>query len=151
LAFAAISKRFGGRPALERVDLELKSGEIHALLGENGAGKTTLVRTALGLVRPDSGELRVDGRIVAIPDPASAAHLGIGLVQQHFALAEGLTVAENVLLGDAPALHSRRRLLELARARLAKHGADVDAARRVADLSVGEKQRVEIAKALENG
>jgi simple sugar transport system ATP-binding protein len=151
LAFAAISKSFGGRPALASVDLELRAGEIHALLGENGAGKTTLVRTALGLLRPDSGELRVDGRAVAIPDPAGAARLGIGLVQQHFALAEGLTVAENVLLGDAPRFHSRRRLEELARARLARHGADVDAARRVADLSVGEKQRVEIAKALESG
>jgi len=151
LAFVAIGKRFGGRTVLEAVDLELRAGEIHALLGENGAGKTTLVRTALGLIHPDAGELCVDGRAVAIRDPATAARLGIGLVQQHFALAEGMTVAENVLLGDAPRWHSRRRLEALARERLARHGAVVDPARRVADLSVGEKQRIEIAKALQNG
>jgi simple sugar transport system ATP-binding protein len=153
LEFRGIGKRFGGSPALADVDLELRAGEVHALLGENGAGKTTLVRCALGLTAPDSGSLLVDGRPVAIRDPATASALGIGLVQQHFALAEGLTVAENLLLdrAGAPRLHSRRTLAARARARLARHGFDLDPERRVADLSVGEKQRVEIVKALEAG
>src|SRR5262249_61610541 len=103
LEFRGIVKRFGGRAVLDGVDLALGAGEIHALLGENGAGKTTLVRCALGLTTPDEGRRLVDGRAVAIPDPAAASALGIGLVQQHFALAEGLTVAENLLLHRAAA------------------------------------------------
>ncbi len=153
LEFHRIVKRFGGRAALAEVDLALRAGEIHALLGENGAGKTTLVRCALGLTAPDAGRLLVDGRAVSIPDPAAAAALGIGLVQQHFALAEGLTVAENLLLdrAGAPRFFARRTLAARARERLARHGFELDPERRVADLSVGEKQRVEIVKALEAG
>jgi simple sugar transport system ATP-binding protein len=153
LEFDRIGKRFGGRAVLADVDLALRAGEIHALLGENGAGKTTLVRCALGLTAPDEGRLLVDGRAVAIPDPAAAAALGIGLVQQHFALAEGMTVAENLLLdrAGAPRLFARSTLAARARERLARHGFTLDPERRVAGLSVGEKQRVEIVKALEAG
>ena len=151
LEFRGIGKRFGGVPALAGVDLALARGEIHALLGENGAGKTTLVRTAIGLVRPDSGALLVDGRAVALPDPAAAARHGIGMVHQHFTLAPGLTVAENLLLGTAPALFTRRALERRARAALLRHGVTLDPARRVRELAVGERQHLEIAKALERG
>ena len=151
LAFAGVSKHYGGRAVVDRVDLELRSGEIHALLGENGAGKTTLVRMALGLVSPDAGEVRVDGQRESIRDAGSAARLGIGMVHQHFTLAEGLTVAENLLLADAPAVYRKRQLKEAARERLARHGIELDGDRleaRVATLPVGVRQRIEIAKAL---
>ncbi len=148
LAFVGVGKRFGTRTVLEQVDVELRAGEIHALLGENGAGKTTLVRMALGLVSPDVGEVQIDGVATPIPTPAVARALGIGMVHQHFALAEGLTVAENLRLADAPRTWRRRSFEATARAKLQSAGLEVDPAARVGDLPVGMRQRLEIAKAL---
>ncbi|MBL8841506.1 MAG: ATP-binding cassette domain-containing protein [Planctomycetes bacterium] len=148
LAFVGIGKRFGERRALDGVDLELRAGELHALLGENGAGKTTLVRLALGLLEPDEGEIRSDGVATKIASPAVARALGIGMVHQHFALAEGLTVAENLALAEAPRAWRKRSFEAAARQQLLRHGLDLDPAARVGDLPIGLRQRLEIAKAL---
>src|SRR6266498_5883824 len=90
----------GGTLANDSIDLDLGEREIHALLGENGAGKTTLMNILYGLVTPDAGEIRIDGRPVTIRDPADAIARGIGMVHQHFMLVPVLTVAENVVLGN---------------------------------------------------
>jgi simple sugar transport system ATP-binding protein len=149
LELRSITKRFGGHVALAEAGLVLHAGEIHALLGENGAGKTTLVRIALGLLAPDAGGIEIDGAPVSIDSPRRAAELGLGMVHQHFALADGLTVAENLLLADAPAAYSRARLESEAAARLRRHGVELDPSCRVRELTVGAKQRLEIVKALE--
>jgi general nucleoside transport system ATP-binding protein len=129
-------------------------GEVHALLGENGAGKTTLMNVVYGLTRADQGEIIFDGRPVQVSDPIDAIRLGIGMVHQQFMLIPPLTVAENVVLGHETARRgmidvqqARRDVAELAR----RHGLEVDAGARVADLSVGLQQRVEILKALYRG
>jgi simple sugar transport system ATP-binding protein len=136
------------------VDLTVRWGEVHALLGENGAGKTTLMNVVYGLTRPDSGETLFDGRMVDVSGPMDAIRLGIGMVHQHFMLIPPLTVAENVVLGHETARAgvmdldaARRDVAELA----SRHGLEIDPAARVADLSVGLQQRVEILKALYRG
>ena len=125
VALRGIRKRFGSTEALRGADLELEAGSVHALLGENGAGKTTLVRTLFGSVRPDAGVIELDGRPVAIDGPRAALALGIGMVHQHFMLVPALSVAENLVLGEAgsawlprEALHARAREI-LARSGLA--------------------------------
>lgn len=147
-----IGKRFGATVANDDIDLELRAGEIHALLGENGAGKTTLLSILGGLYQPDSGELRVDGEAVRFHRPGDAIALGIGTVHQHFTLAPQLTVVENIALGL-----SRRFRLDLDRGRdrsrqvLRQLGLEERIDDRVAHLSLGERQRLEIAKALVRG
>ncbi|WP_437286822.1 ABC transporter ATP-binding protein [Sorangium sp. So ce406] len=147
-----ITKRFGGVLANDRVDLDLREGEIHALLGENGAGKSTLMNVLYGLVRPDEGELRRSGRPVALRSPSDAIALGIGMVHQHFMLIPVFTVAENIVLGAEPARRGgvidRRRASDEVRALSTRHGLGVDPDARVEDLPVGVQQRVEIIKAL---
>ncbi len=144
-------KRFGSVDALADASLCAYSGEIHALLGENGAGKTTLMRVLCGALRPDGGEVRVDGGRLGPGSAREAVAAGIGMVHQHFTLVPSLTVAENVALGtrDGSGLALR---LELVCERLAElervTGLPVDAHAPVAGLSVGSKQRVEIVKAL---
>ncbi|KYF67341.1 heme ABC transporter ATP-binding protein, partial [Sorangium cellulosum] len=147
-----ITKRFGGVLANDRVDLDLREGEIHALLGENGAGKSTLMNVLYGLVRPDEGELRRSGRPVVLRSPSDAIALGIGMVHQHFMLIPVFTVAENIVLGAEPARRGgvidRRRASDEVRALSTRHGLGVDPDARVEDLPVGVQQRVEIIKAL---
>ncbi len=147
LALDAIRRTYGTVLALDGASLRVSAGEVHALLGENGAGKSTLMRIAFGLDRPDAGTVAIDGSIVSFRSPRDAMALGIGMVQQHFALVEAMTVAENVALGGAGLLDfaATRRMIG---AISAASGLSVDPDARVADLPVGAQQRVEIVKAL---
>jgi len=147
LALRGIRKRFGSVHALRGADFTLMPGELHALLGENGAGKTTLMHVAYGLVRPDAGEIAVDGIRRAIPSPRAARRLGIGMVHQHFTSVPALTVAENVALAAewnvSPGL-LRERVRSLSERMGLPLEPDVPAGR----LSIALKQRLEIVKAL---
>ena len=147
LELVGIHKRFGSVHALRGADFTLLPGELHALLGENGAGKTTLMRIAAGLLRPDSGEVRVGGVRAAGLSPRAARRLGIGMVHQHFTSVPAFTVAENVALAAgwpvAPG-PLRERVRELGE----RVGLPLDPDARVERLSVGLRQRLEIVKAL---
>lgn len=147
LQAVSISKQYGDFLANDRINLDLFPGEIHALLGENGAGKSTLVKVMYGLIQPSGGELRWMGQKIVLAGPADARNLGIGMVFQHFSLFENLTVAENVALALPPAeslAAVSARLTETARL----YGLPLDAKREVWRLSVGERQRIEIVRAL---
>ena len=152
LEMRGITKRYPGVIANNRINLDVKPGEIHALLGENGAGKTTLMNILFGLARPDEGEILLDGQPVQIADPADAIARGIGMVHQHFMLIPVLTVAENILLGAETMANAifldrseaRRRIIELGE----RFGFEIDPDAKVETLSVGWQQRVEILKAL---
>ena len=115
----AITKRFPGVTANDHVDLAVRTGEIHAIVGENGAGKSTLMRVLYGLYQPDAGTIRVRGEPVAIESPRRALEFGIGMVHQHFMLIPVFTVAENVILGSEPAGPVGRLRLQEAHARIA--------------------------------
>jgi general nucleoside transport system ATP-binding protein len=147
LILRGISKRYGDVIANEAVDLSVAAGEIHAVLGENGAGKSTLMKIVYGVTQPDSGSIEWEGTPVTIRSPAQARRLGIGMVFQHFALFETLTVAENISL----ALDERVAAAQLA-ARIhsvsERYGLPIDAQRLVHSMSVGERQRVEIVRCL---
>ncbi|MFI5317435.1 MAG: ABC transporter ATP-binding protein [Myxococcota bacterium] len=152
VALRDIRKRFGAVEALRGASLSLAESSIHALLGENGAGKTTLVRTLYGSVRPDAGEILVDGRPVAIEGPRHALALGIALVHQHSMLVPALSVAENLVLGEAGARWlPRARLHAHARELLERAGLSLDPGARSDSLAVGEMQRLEIARAIARG
>lgn len=152
LEMRGITKRYPGVVANDAIDLEIRPGEIHALLGENGAGKTTLMNILYGLARPDEGEILIDGTRVDLTGPTDAIARGISMVHQHFMLVPVLTVAENIVLGEetmANALfldrkEASRRIVELGR----RFGFEVDPDAKVGSLSVGWQQRVEILKAL---
>jgi simple sugar transport system ATP-binding protein len=152
LEMRGITKRYPGVIANDKIDLDVRPGEIHALLGENGAGKTTLMNILYGLARPDEGEVLIDGQAVRIANPTDAINRGINMVHQHFMLVPVLTVAENILLGEETMAgpifldrkEARRRIVELGR----RFGFDIDPDIKVGDLSVGWQQRVEILKAL---
>jgi simple sugar transport system ATP-binding protein len=152
VALHGIRKFFGDLLVNDHVDLDVRPGEVHALLGENGAGKTTLMRILYGLTSADGGRIEVDGRPVSITSPSEAIALGIGMVTQHFALVRPMTVLENVMLTSAGL---GRLDTSAARARLATAaghlGVPVEADARIENLSVGEQQRVEIAKCLYQG
>ena len=145
-----ITKVFGSVRANNGISLDIHAGRIKALLGENGAGKSTLMSILAGHYLPDAGEILIDGRHCHLRSTKDAIKAGIGMVYQHFMLVEAMTVAENVFLGQEPGfLLSPRAMREQVRALGAAFGLDVDPAARVADLSMGEKQRVEILKLLQ--
>jgi general nucleoside transport system ATP-binding protein len=147
-----ISKAWPGVIANDDVNLDVRQGEIHALVGENGAGKTTLMNILYGLIRPNGGEIFVDGKLANISGPRDAIHLGIGMVHQHFMLIPPLTVAENIVLGHEPGGAFNRYQRQEARKRLAElskqYGLQVDPDAITGQLSVGQQQRVEILKVL---
>jgi len=153
LSLRGIEKRYPGVRALAGVDLDVAAGQVHALLGENGAGKSTLMHVVYGLVRPDAGTLAWAGRSVELRSPRDAIELGIGLVAQHFHLVERHTVIENVALGHprAPAWRPTRALLPEVVAASERYGLALDPHAVVRDLSPGERQRVELVKALVQG
>jgi simple sugar transport system ATP-binding protein len=147
LALEGISKRFDATQALAAASLAVRSGTVHALLGENGAGKTTLMRVAYGLTQPDSGTIRIDGRPMRIPNPATAIRAGLGMVHQHFTIVHAMTVAENIALGG----HGRfdaRSVAEDIRAIGLATGIVLDPNASAGSLSVGAQQQLEIVKAL---
>lgn len=147
LELTDISKQYPAVKANDRVCLRVEAGQIHAVLGENGAGKSTLMKIIYGATRPDEGQIRWDGRAVEIRNPQEARALGIAMVFQHFSLFDTLTAAENVWLGldkSWSLADVTRRITEVAR----EYGLDVDPLRPVHTLSVGERQRVEIVRAL---
>lgn len=154
LEMRGVTKRFPGVLANDRVDFEVKSGEVHALLGENGAGKSTLMKILYGLYHPDEGEILLNGMPVMISSPNDSINLGIGMIHQHFMLVQTLTVAENVALG-LPSTRGlitdldrvSKRILDLADI----YGLKIDPSAYIWQLSVGQQQRVEIIKALYRG
>ncbi len=147
VALRGIVKRFGTLTANDRIDLDVRAGEIHALLGENGAGKSTLVKILYGLLQPNEGEILWQGRAVDLPRPDAATALGIGMVFQHFSLFENLTVAENVAAALPPG-EDLRNLNDRIAAVGRRYGLALDPSRPVWTLSAGERQRIEIVRAL---
>ena len=149
-----ITKKFGDFVANDKINLQLRKGEIHALLGENGAGKSTLMNMLAGLLEPTSGDIVVNGNTVNLDSPSKAASLGIGMVHQHFMLVEAFTVVENIILGSETTKHgvldlkkASQDILDLSK----KYGLAVDPHAKVEDISVGAQQRVEILKTLYRG
>ena len=147
-----ITKRFPGIIANDNITLQLRKGEIHALLGENGAGKSTLMSVLFGLYQPEEGIIKKDGVEVQIKDPNDANALGIGMVHQHFKLVECFTVLDNIIMGVEPVGHlgflrkkeAREKVLELSK----KYGLEVDPDAKIEDITVGMQQRTEILKML---
>ncbi|MFJ7404927.1 MULTISPECIES: ABC transporter ATP-binding protein [unclassified Lysinibacillus] len=149
-----IRKEFGDFVANNNITLQLKKGEIHALLGENGAGKSTLMNVLFGLYQPEGGEIRVRGKAVKITNPNVANDLGIGMVHQHFMLVENFTVTENIILGSEPTKMGVVNIKDAAKkvqALSEKYGLDVDPNAKIEDITVGMQQRVEILKTLYRG
>ncbi len=149
-----IVKRFPGVVANDGVNLTVHSGTIHAIIGENGAGKSTLMKTLYGAHRPDEGTITVDGVEQHFQSPTDAIAVGIGMVFQHFMLADNLTVWENVVLGDEPGSKTRlnRKAARINVRELSeRYGLHVDADAIIGDLGVGDRQRVEILKVLYRG
>jgi ABC-type uncharacterized transport system ATPase subunit len=154
LQLEGVTKRFGALVANDKIDLELRRGEIHALLGENGAGKSTLMNVLYGLHKPDEGRILLDGEEVHIQSPSQAIGMGLGMVHQHFMLIPVMTVAENIVLASEPrkgALLDLRGAEERVRELSERYGLAVDPAARVEDITVGQQQRVEILRVLHRG
>ncbi|MBO4406909.1 MAG: ATP-binding cassette domain-containing protein, partial [Clostridia bacterium] len=146
-----ISKTFGSLKANDDITLQLRRGEIHALLGENGAGKSTLMSILFGLYDPDSGEILKDGKPVRIKDPNDATALGIGMVHQHFKLVECFTVLDNIILGAEDTtlgFLQKKKAREKVKALSEKYGLYVDPDALISDITVGMQQRTEILKML---
>ena len=146
-----ITKRFPGIVANDNITLQLRKGEIHALLGENGAGKSTLMSVLFGLYQPEEGVIKKDGRVVEIKDPNDANALGIGMVHQHFKLVECFSVLDNIIMGVEPVKYgflqkkeARKKVLELSE----KYGLHVEPDALIEDITVGMQQRTEILKML---
>ncbi|MCF2944283.1 ABC transporter ATP-binding protein [Paenibacillus tarimensis] len=149
-----ITKRFPGIVANDSIDLKLRKGEIHALLGENGAGKSTLMSILFGLYQPDEGEIHIRGKKAVIDGPGKAISLGIGMVHQHFKLVQPFTVAENIMLGAEPVKGvslDYRTAHDKVRQISDQYGLKVDPKAKIEDITVGMQQRVEILKTLYRG
>lgn len=150
-----IRKEFPGIVANDDITVQLKKGEIHALLGENGAGKSTLMNVLFGLYQPEEGEIRVEGKKVNITNPNIANDLGIGMVHQHFMLVEPFTVTQNIILGNEPRKKSGKIDIKKAERDIQtlsdRYGLKVDPTAKISDISVGMQQRVEILKTLYRG
>src|SRR5919198_4091604 len=149
-----VSKRFPGVIANDNVQLHVMRGDVHAIVGENGAGKTTLMKILYGMQHPDEGTIRLWGEEVHFRSPKDAIEAGVGMVHQHFMLADNLTVLENIILGSEPTrwpvvavAEARARVRELS----STYGMPLHEDRLVEDLTVGERQRVEIIKVLYRG
>ena len=150
-----ITKRFPGVVANHDIDITVRAGTVHAIVGENGAGKSTLMNTLFGMHRPDEGTIAINGEQVVFGSPADAIARGVGMVHQHFQLADNLTVTENIVLGMEPTSRfgvlamrtAQDRIVELGR----QYGLEVDPEALVEDLGVGDRQRVEILKVLYRG
>src|SRR3954449_9522296 len=155
LELRGITKRWGPVTANDHVDLELRPGEVHALLGENGAGKSTLMNVVYGLYSPDGGEIFVNGKPITLASPREAIEHGIGMVHQHFMLIPVMTVAENIVLASEPKKAGVLLDLDAAEKRVAElsqqFGLAVDPRALVQGITVGQQQRVEILKALFRG
>ena len=149
-----ITKRFPGVVANHDINIVVQRGHVHAIVGENGAGKSTLMKTLYGMQKPDEGTIVVNGQQVSFSSPADAIAAGIGMVHQHFMLADNLTVLENIVLGSEPThagvldvRAAREKINEISRA----YGLGLDPDRLVEALGVGDRQRVEICKVLYRG
>lgn len=154
VSLKAIVKTFPGVIANYDVNLDVRAGSIHAIVGENGCGKSTLMKTLYGMHRPDSGDIYVHGNKCVFKSPADAIDVGVGMVHQHFMLADNLTVLENIILGSEPTTtgildssSASRKISSLAQT----YGMDVDPAEMTENLGVGDRQRVEILKVLYRG
>ena len=146
-----ITKRFPGIIANDDVTIQLRKGEIHALLGENGAGKSTLMSVLFGLYQAEEGEIRKDGKTVQINNPNDANELGIGMVHQHFKLVQCFSVLDNIILGSETVKNgflqkdeARKKVLALSE----KYGLQIDPDAKISDITVGMQQRTEILKML---
>ena len=146
-----IVKTFPGIVACDNVSLEIRKGEIHALLGENGAGKSTLMSILFGMYQPAAGEIKVNGKEVHITGPRDATALGIGMVHQHFKLVDCFSVTRNIVLGDEPMKRgvldlntAKKKIMEISE----RYGLAVDPDALISDITVGMQQRVEILKIL---
>ncbi|MEL0001155.1 MAG: ATP-binding cassette domain-containing protein, partial [Acidimicrobiaceae bacterium] len=155
IELTGITKRFPGVVANDDVNLTVEKGEIHAICGENGAGKSTLMKILYGMQPADEGTMKVNGEVVEFTSPTDAIDRGIGMVHQHFMLADQLTVLENVILGAEPTVAGSRINFREAEAHLSEvaeeYGLTVDVNQMVESLEVGERQRVEIIKVLYRG
>ncbi|MCY7194833.1 ABC transporter ATP-binding protein [Streptococcus gallolyticus] len=150
-----ITKKFGDFVANDHINLEVKKGEIHALLGENGAGKSTLMNMLAGLLQPTSGEILVKGEVAHLDSPSKSAKMRIGMVHQHFMLVEAFTVAENIILGNEVTkkggILNLKKATEEIKELSERYGLAVDPSAKISDITVGAQQRVEILKTLYRG
>jgi ribose transport system ATP-binding protein len=152
LEMSGIQKSFGSFQALKNVQLNIKKGEVHALLGENGAGKSTLMKILSGVYKPDAGTMKYKGRPLQLSHPKQAQEIGIGIVHQEFNLLPDLTVAQNIFVGREPewikGFIDETKMKALTKQIFAQLKVDIDPNAKVADLTVAEQQMVEIAKSL---
>src|SRR5262245_32094495 len=148
LALRKIRKSFGGVVVLDDADFQVRSGQVHALLGENGAGKSSLMNIAAGLYAPEAGEIVIDDQSIVIGGPAQAREHGIGMVHQHFKLIPPFTIAENILLSSQVANYRSgiKAILAAVKQKAAELSFELDPARRVDSLTVAQQQQVEIIK-----
>ena len=152
IELVGVTKRFGDVLANDGVSLSLEKGEILSILGENGSGKTTLMNMLSGIYFPDEGEIRVKGKEVMIRSPRDAFALGIGMIHQHFKLISILTAAQNIILGlEGDRRLNMKEINAKIRALTEEYGFDLDPAQKIYDMSVSQKQTVEIVKVLYRG